>query len=106
MGNNERRVEGLARRLDSHGIDVLALLPGANFTYYTGLSKGLSERPTVAFFSTNRRPAFIVPSFELSATKQLLSYDVVFLPTPMRRDMKERSSVPAIPWNWPVNRSG
>jgi len=78
MVNTDRRVKGLARRLDSHGIDVLALLPGANFTYYTGLSKGLSERPTVAFFSPNRRPAFIVPSFELSSTKQLLSSDVEF----------------------------
>src|SRR5262249_23690362 len=44
--------------------DAVALVPGANLTYYTGLDFHLSERPTVALF-TQEGWSLIVPELEM-----------------------------------------
>ena len=55
------RVQALAAEAE---MDALALMPGPNMVYFTGLSFHLSERPTVAFFPVVGPAFFIVPAFE------------------------------------------
>lgn len=50
--------------------DVLALMPGANLFYITGLSFHLSERPIVALFPVDRRPAIVLPALEAVKVEQ------------------------------------
>ena len=51
------------------GVDVVALVPGANMVYFTGLHFHLSERPIIALFTPNFTPdggvAVVVPELEL-----------------------------------------
>ncbi|HUX76097.1 MAG TPA: aminopeptidase P family N-terminal domain-containing protein, partial [Anaerolineae bacterium] len=42
------RLNRLIEQASAHGFDVLALVPGPNLFYLTGLSFHLSERPVVA----------------------------------------------------------
>lgn len=46
------------------GIDVLAIVPGPNFSYLTGLNFHLMERPTVLFISRTGGIASIMPALE------------------------------------------
>lgn len=62
-GRYERLVEGICAR----GLDALALVPGPNLFYLTGLSFHLSERPVVALLPSVGRAAVILPRLE--ATK-------------------------------------
>jgi Xaa-Pro dipeptidase len=47
-----------------HDADAIALVPGANLLYYTGLDFHLSERPTVALY-TKAGWSLIVPDLEM-----------------------------------------
>jgi Xaa-Pro dipeptidase len=65
----DRRLQRVARvsgRVGQRALDGLALLPGPNLFYLTGLSFHLSERPIVAFFLPERRAAMVVPQLEAS----------------------------------------
>lgn len=44
--------------------DVVALVPGANMVYFTGLHVHLSERPTLAFYSKEGL-SFVMPQLEM-----------------------------------------
>jgi Xaa-Pro dipeptidase len=46
------------------GLDCVALVPGANLFYLTGLSFHLSERPVVAFFPVDSPPVIVLPALE------------------------------------------
>lgn len=61
------RIRQLIEAAGKHGVDCVAVMPGANMLYLTGLSFHLMERPTVAFLPVQGQPAFVLPSFE--ATK-------------------------------------
>ncbi len=50
--------------MERKGLDCLALVPGANLFYLTGLSFHLSERPVVALFPVDAPPAMILPVLE------------------------------------------
>jgi len=56
----ERLIEGIWAR----GLDALALVPGPNLFYVTGLSFHLSERPIVALFPREGRSAIVLPELE------------------------------------------
>ena len=62
---NEQRMNKLAAEIQRQELDCLALVPGANLTYLTGLHFHLGDRPTLAFFFPDRRPALVLPSLEL-----------------------------------------
>ena len=47
------------------GADAVALVPGANLVYFTGLHFHLSERPSIALFTPGGEVAFIIPELEL-----------------------------------------
>ncbi len=46
------------------GLDAIALVPGANLHYLTGIDFHLMERPLVVFFVLGRDPVAVVPSLE------------------------------------------
>lgn len=73
-----RRLQLLLDRLTAKTVDVVALLPGANFTYYTGLHKPLSERPFVLFLQASGTPRFVVllPRLEADGFMESLPYEV------------------------------
>lgn len=62
------RLNRLIEQAGDQGLDMLALVPGPNLFYLTGLSFHLSERPVVLFFpapfSVDKPPAIVVPAFE------------------------------------------
>lgn len=53
----------IARLLTTSNADALAIVPGANMVYFTGLHFHLSERPTIALLSRDGL-AFIIPELE------------------------------------------
>jgi Xaa-Pro dipeptidase len=59
-----RRLDCLIEQVNTHGFDVLALVPGPNLFYLTDLSFHLSERPVVALIPVDRPPAIVLPAFE------------------------------------------
>ena len=61
---NQKRLERLNEQLKEKDLDCLALVPGANLYYLTGLSFHLGDRPTVAFFRPDQSPALILPALE------------------------------------------
>ncbi|WP_376792216.1 M24 family metallopeptidase [Thermoflexus sp.] len=60
-----RLQEAMARE----GIELLALVPGANLFYLTGLSFHRMERPIVALFPREGDPALILPAFEVEKAR-------------------------------------
>ena len=68
----ELRVEALQRLLAANGIACVALMPGANLRYFTGLRTQLSERPTVGFFPQNGVVHMLLPELEAPAAQQHL----------------------------------
>ena len=58
------RVHTLFDIVTDAGLDAIALIPGANLQYMTGLDFHLMERPLVMFFVPGQDPVAIVPSLE------------------------------------------
>ena len=69
------RVQRLQEQIVKANLDVVAVVPGPNMYYLTGLYFHLSERPTVAFFPADAQPIFIVPALE-EGKMQNTPYDV------------------------------
>lgn len=62
--DRSHRMARLRREMEQKGLDCLALVPGANLFYLTGLSFSLSERPIVALFPVDAPPAVVLPALE------------------------------------------
>jgi len=58
------RLSQLTEQTVAHGLDAVALVPGPNLFYFTGLSFHLSERPILLLLPTGRAPALVAPGFE------------------------------------------
>jgi Xaa-Pro dipeptidase len=63
--------ERIQRFLQSQAIDWLALIPGTNMLYFTGLEYHLSKRPIVILFSASRTIG-LVPLLEAGKTREAL----------------------------------
>jgi Xaa-Pro dipeptidase len=60
------RIHALQRQQRAAGFDYVALVPGPNMLYFTGLDFHLSERPIVALLPADGgSPTLIVPYFEI-----------------------------------------
>ena len=59
----------LTAKLSDYKLDMLAIIPGATMRHLTGLNFHLMERPTIAFFSKNKKPTLLAPEFECSQVK-------------------------------------
>jgi Xaa-Pro dipeptidase len=73
---NEVRLKRLGPQLEADKLDCLALVPGANLTYLTGLHFHLGDRPTVAFFRADRPPALVLPALELQKVAGMESLEL------------------------------
>jgi Xaa-Pro dipeptidase len=69
------KLENLQAILREQQVDCLALIPGPNFRYMTGLELHLMERPTVGFFPAEGEPAFVLPGLERSRFEQAVSFE-------------------------------
>ena len=67
----QSRLTSLLARMAQANLDAIALVPGPNLFYFTGLSFHLSERPVVGLFSSRGGPAIVLP--ELEAGKPALA---------------------------------
>ncbi len=61
---NTRQLESLLDLALAQGMDALAVMPGPNLFYLTGLSFHLSERPVLGLFPVDAPPALVLPAFE------------------------------------------
>jgi Xaa-Pro dipeptidase len=66
------RLESLQRLQSENGVGCVALMPGANLRYFTGLTIGLSERPTVAFVPAKGPLTVLLPELESPAARACL----------------------------------
>ncbi|MEK7325105.1 MAG: aminopeptidase P family N-terminal domain-containing protein, partial [Chloroflexota bacterium] len=58
------RIQKLQSLAASQGLAAVALVPGPNMIYFTGLQFHLSERPTVVIVAPGETPAIILPALE------------------------------------------
>ena len=58
------RQKALRALLDRENVDAVAIVPGANMLYFTGLHVHLSERPIIALF-TREETSIIMPQLEV-----------------------------------------
>ena len=69
------RLRQLKAQLTAAGADFLALVPGPNLTYFTGLRMHLSERPIVALLPAGDAPPILIaPSFEVGKASTALPW--------------------------------
>ncbi len=67
---NNKRLQRLKQQIISHGLDGLALVPGPNMLYISGIHSHLSERPIVLFIPADDEPAIIIPTLEAIKARQ------------------------------------
>ena len=65
-----KRLSCLIEQVANYGCDALALVPGPNLFYLTGLSFHLSERPIVALVPVGGPPAIVLPVLEAVKVEQ------------------------------------
>lgn len=61
------RLEAIRGQMRRQGADCLALLPGPNMRYVTGISFQLLERPFVLFIPVDAEPVLVMPTLEAAA---------------------------------------
>lgn len=66
---NHNRVQKLTQQIVAHGLDGLALVPGPNMLYVSGIHSHLSERPIVLILPADDEPAIIIPNLEAMKAK-------------------------------------
>jgi Xaa-Pro dipeptidase len=61
---NNKRLNKLNAQIADQGLDGIALLPGPNMFYISGISSHVSERPIILFLPAAAEPAIIIPTLE------------------------------------------
>ncbi|MFN2243234.1 MAG: M24 family metallopeptidase [Anaerolineae bacterium] len=75
VDEHRSRIESLQSLQAANGVDCVALMPGANMLYFTGLPAHLSERPYVAFVPAKGPLAVLLPELEAPAARGQLPDD-------------------------------
>ncbi len=70
------RLDKLRRIVRKAGLDVAALVPGANLFYLTGLSFHLMERPLILLVPPEGDPAAILPALEVQKTTAAAAFPI------------------------------
>ncbi|OIR11283.1 MAG: hypothetical protein BEU05_00885 [Marine Group III euryarchaeote CG-Bathy2] len=65
------RLAQLREAMADAGLELLALVPGPNLRYLTGLQFHLSERPLLLLVPRRRRPVMVLPELERSRVEAL-----------------------------------
>lgn len=98
------RLRRLKQQLTAANVDFLALVPGPNLVYFTGLRMHLSERPIVALLPANDAPPILIaPAFEVGKASAELAWRTYSYAdgTPIRRP----SRLPQMPATSTARRS-
>ena len=66
----QERLKRLQAELQASQVDCVALLPGANLRYLTGLDFHLMERPTILLIPANGFSSFVLPALEQHKVEQ------------------------------------
>jgi Xaa-Pro dipeptidase len=66
---NHRRVERVTEQILKNGLDGIALVPGPNMLYLSGIHAHPSERPMVLFVPADDEPAIIIPTLEAAKAR-------------------------------------
>lgn len=61
---NQQRIERLREQILAHGVDGIALMPGPNLLYLSGIHVHVSERPILLFIPADDEPAIIISALE------------------------------------------
>jgi Xaa-Pro dipeptidase len=61
---NQTRLDKLTKQILAHGADGIALVPGPNMAYLSGIHSHVSERPIVLFYPADDEPAIVIPGLE------------------------------------------
>ncbi|MEZ4644024.1 MAG: Xaa-Pro peptidase family protein [Chloroflexota bacterium] len=61
---NQQRLQQLTEQILANGLDGIALVPGPNMVYVSGIHSHLSERPIVLFIPADDEPAIVIPTLE------------------------------------------
>ncbi len=61
---NHQRLEKLRNQMSTQGLDGIALMPGPNMLYFSGISSHVSERPIILFLPAAGEPAIVIPTLE------------------------------------------
>lgn len=73
------RIQKLTKEMLSHGVDGVALVPGPNMAYLSGIHSHVSERPIVLFYPADDAPAIIIPTLEaMKAREAGIAEDRIF----------------------------
>ena len=64
--------------LEKHGYDAAAFIPSASFTWLTGKSKDLMERPVVVLVRPGMKPALVIAGFEVAAAPEWVAPFEIF----------------------------
>jgi Xaa-Pro dipeptidase len=73
------RLDALRQLQTANGVACVALVPGANLRYVTGLAMHLSERPTVALIPAEGPLFLVLPELEAPGVQARLSVDARLL---------------------------
>jgi Xaa-Pro dipeptidase len=76
----EERLLRLEQRQRAADIDCVALVPGPNMRYLSGISLFTSERPIVAFYPLQGSPAVLLPALEAGRVRDLVGSTVDLYP--------------------------
>ena len=61
---NQQRLDKLTQQMLASGVDGIALVPGPNMVYISGIHSHVSERPIVLFLPVDDAPAIVIPNLE------------------------------------------
>lgn len=67
---NTQRLQKLTQEMLAHGVDGIAVVPGPNMVYLSGIHSHVSERPIVLFFPADDEPALVIPRLEAMKGRQ------------------------------------
>ena len=57
--------------IEKYGCDAAAFIPSANFTWLTGQTKHLMERPTTLLYRPGKKAALVIAGFEVDAAPEM-----------------------------------
>jgi len=67
---NQERLRRVREEILANGFDGIALMPGPNMQYLSGIRSHISERPVILFVPADDDPAIIIPSLEAAKALQ------------------------------------
>ena len=59
---NQKRLQKIQQQLQKDGIAAMALVPGPNLLYVSGMHTHLSERPIVMLVRAEGEPGIVIPT--------------------------------------------